>query len=369
MGKKGVKLSVSSNFRSKYSGSGLASEIAATPEDTLWLPSRSLALNYTMGGGIPFGKIAEFYGGESSGKTVVAQDFGYVTQALGGVILWDDAEQAFTIEWAKANGLNPELIELYPETSVEKVSDWLMESVLYWRNKLVNNEPILFICDSLAALDCEANIDSSQSDAKAEMGNRAKAIYKMIRIRNQFLTKAGVTSIYINQLRSKVGASQFQDPDTTPGGNAMKFFASIRLGFYPGKQVKAKVSGKEVRVGNCTSIRVKKNKVAPPRETLSTEMYFNVGYKKPLGIDRYMGLSNILVADGVLKRKGNLYFYGENKIALGESACDLLLSRDNSLRKELVNLSSINSLSKIRARLSELDTNKFKVSKKDVDYE
>lgn len=357
------------DFRSRYSGCGLASEISVLPEDSLWLPSRSLPLNYTMGGGIPFGKIAEFYGGESSGKTVIAQDFGYSTQTLGGVILWNDAEQSFTIDWAKANGLNPNMIELYSETSVEKVSDWLMEAVLYWRSKLVNNEPILFICDSLAALDCEANINSYQFDAKAEMGNRAKAIYKMIRIRNQLLTKAGVTSIYINQLRSKVGASQFQDPDTTTGGNAMKFFASIRLGLYPGKQVKGKISGKEVRVGNCTSIRVKKNKVAPPRETLSTEVYFNADYRKPLGVDRYMGLSNILVSDGVLTKKGNIYLFNDSKIAVGESACDLFLSKNDSIRKTILAESSINSLSKTRKKLSLLKTNKFKISDKDAKEE
>jgi len=100
-----------------------------------------------------------------------------------------------------------------------------------YRSKLKANEPILLITDSIAALDCEANINSVQTDDKAEMGNRAKAIYKYLRIRNQLFSELGITLIFINQLRKKVGATIFEDPDTTPGGDAMKFFASQRMAF------------------------------------------------------------------------------------------------------------------------------------------
>jgi len=209
----------------KYHGMGKASEIAVLPEDSLWLPSRNIYLNYTMGGGIPYGKICEIFGGESSGKSLVAMDFGYSAQYLGGVVLWNDAEQAFDPHWAEQNGLDLDNLYLFNETSIEKISDWAADMSITFRSRLKNNQPILLVTDSTAALDCEANINGVQLDAKAEMGNRAKALYKYLRIRNQMFAELGIILIFINQLRKKVGATIFEDPDTTPGGDAMKFFA------------------------------------------------------------------------------------------------------------------------------------------------
>lgn len=198
---------------SKYPGAGLANKVSVEKDDQLWLPSRCLPLTYAMGGGIPYGRILEIFGEESSGKTVVAQDFGAVCQSMGGEIIWNDGEQAFTPFWAEQNGLDPKRIHLYNSTSVEWVSDWLADMAISIRSRLVNNEPIVFIQDSIAALDCEANINGSQIEAKAEMGNRAKAIYKMVRIRNEMLAELGVISIFINQIRKKVGATKWEDPD------------------------------------------------------------------------------------------------------------------------------------------------------------
>lgn len=202
-----------SNLATAYPSSGFASDISVPSEDTLWLPSRSLYLNYTMGGGIPYGRICEIYGGESSGKSLVAMDFCYSAQYLGGIALWNDAEQAFDPHWAIENGLDLEKIVVYNETSIEKISDWAVDQCIYWRSKLTANQPIVLVTDSIAALDCEANINSKQLDAKAEMGNRAKALYKYLRIRNQLFAELGVVVIFINQLRKKVGASLFEDPD------------------------------------------------------------------------------------------------------------------------------------------------------------
>lgn len=348
--------------------SGLASEIVLPPENQLWLPSRSLMLNYTLGGGIPYGRMVEIFGLESSGKTLIAQDFGYVAQKAGGIILWDDAEQSFTPYWAEQNGLDVTKIELCNEIAVERVSDWLLDMVLYYRSKLVNNEPILFIQDSLAALDCEANINSKQADAKAEMGNRAKAVYKMMRIRNKLLTECGVISIFINQLRQKVGASQFEDPDVTPAGNAMKFYAAQRIGVYGGKQVKEKINGVDERVGVETSIRLKKNKVAPPRPTFKTKIYFNPEFDLPLGLDRYEGLAEILVKTGVLTKKPRgPYYFNNEVIARGEDALNILLRKNIKLRKELISKSGIHTLSKLKSQLSGLNKNLFPI--RDLDYE
>jgi RecA/RadA recombinase len=675
------------------------------PQDQqLWLPSRSLKLNHTLGGGIPYGRIMEIYGAESSGKTLIAMDFAYVAQSCGGVVLFNDAEQAFDPTWAEKNGLDLGKIELCNEVAVEKVSDWLLDTTLYYRSLLTHNEPIVFIQDSLAALDCMDNINSKQSDSKAEMGNRAKAIYKMVRIRNKLLNELGIISIFINQVRQKVGAGMFEDPDcfnyntliplvdgrclpigkivedniqgevyslnfltnqfepkpitnwikkedaqkwlsivtngpgskggrfgvictpdhailtdygwvnaknltlqhkvvtkvdsvingslynfmvgsfmgdsslklrdkntacfqlqdnenigyinwkldklapffkfkegkdsrgmpkytteysielanyakaphkdplffpiktiltlaiwymddghlskgrnqgsisishkrtninelvkelsyrgydcypykkgirftsqgfksfssdiashipecmqykllpedrgkyrefelnnfpvaiplytdilsiseagarnyrrkakyditvadnhnflaggkesgfiahnTTPGGNAMKFFASQRLGIYAGKQELDTVKGVEQKVGINTSVRVKKNKVAPPKPTFKSKIYFNGDYHKPLGIDRYLGLDEVFLYEGVLTKKGNSFKFNDQVIAIGEKNLIKKLEKDPELRKELIKSTSINTVSKLKARLKKETANLYKI--------
>ena len=185
-------------------------------------------------------------------------DYAYSTQQLGGIVLINDAEQSFTKSWALANGLDLDRIVLYNETRVEWVSDWIADMSIYWRSRLVNNEPILLLQDSMAAWDCLDNINSKMVDAKADMGNRAKAIYKMFRIRNELLTRLGIAQIYVNQLRKNLKAGLFGDPDTTPGGNAMKYYASIRQGFYGGKSLVRKIKGKDRRYGKLVTIRIKK---------------------------------------------------------------------------------------------------------------
>lgn len=369
MAKTKAKLTVPSLAKTRSTfNSGLASEIVLAAENQLWLPSRSLMLNYTLGGGIPFGRMVEIFGLESSGKTLIAQDFGYVAQKAGGIILWDDAEQSFTPYWAEQNGLDISKIELCNEIAVERVSDWLLDMVLYYRSKLTKNEPILFIQDSLAALDCQININSKQADSKAEMGNRAKAVYKMMRIRNKLLTECGVISIFINQLRQKVGASQFEDPDVTPAGNAMKFYAAQRIGVYGGRQVKEKINGIEERVGVETSIRLKKNKVAPPRPTFKTKIIFHPEYNMPLGLDRYSGLAEVLLKTGVLTKKPRApYYFGNEMVARGEDALNELLIKNIPLRKKLIAKSGIHTLSKLKSQLAGLNKNLFPI--RDLNYE
>ena len=358
--KSDLKITSLSKIRGQFS-SGLASNICLPPDKQLWLPSRSLMLNHTLGGGIPYGRIAEIFGTESSGKTLIAQDFGYVAQKLGGIILWNDAEQSFTPYWAEQNGLDTSRIELCNEVAVEYVSDWLLDMVVYYRSKLVNNEPILFIQDSTAALDCLENINSRQKDSKAEMGNRAKAIYKMVRIRNKMLTELGVISIFINQIRQKVGASKFEDPDTTPGGNAMKFYAAQRIGAYAGAQVKGMVKGYEDRVGVETSIRLKKNKVAPPRPTFRTKIYFNTEYRMPVGIDRYEGLPEVLLNLGVVEKRGNTFYYKDDKICIGQKNFVEKIRGDADLRKQLLKSAPIHTLSKLKKQLKGINENLYKI--------
>jgi len=339
----------------KYKGSGLASEIAVIPEDALWLPSRSIYLNYTMGGGIPYGKILEIFGGESSGKSLVAKDFGYAAQYLEGVLHWNDAEQAFDPAWAVQNGLDLEKIFIYNETSIEKISDWAADTAVTWRSRLKGNEPIVIVVDSIAALDCEENINSMQTDAKAEMGNRAKALYKFLRIRSQLFADLGIIIIFINQLRKKVGATLFEDPDTTPCGAAMKFYAHQRMAFFQKKQITEGVKEDKIWLGNEVSVRMKKSKVAPPRPTFTTEIYFNAEYGK-VGFSKYSNLVQLLERTGVVqrKKKSSVFRCKGKVIADGRDNFQKVLEEDGELRKRLLRRSKVNTLSRTKRKIERL---------------
>lgn len=351
---KAGKILTDSEMGKKYQGSGLASEISIMPEDALWLPSRNIYLNYTMGGGIPWGKICEIFGGESSGKTLVAMDFGFSTQYLGGIVLWNDAEQSFDPSWAEQNGLDLNKIIIYNETSIERVSDWAADMAVTWRSKLKNNEPILIVTDSIAAFDCEDNINSQQTDAKAEMGNRAKAFYKYIRIRNQFFSDLGITLIFINQLRKKVGATQYEDPDTTPGGDAMKYFAHQRLAFFQKKMITEGKLNRKIWLGNEVSVRLKKNKVAPPKPTFTTSIYFNAEYGR-VGFERYTNLPELVVKTGVVRKRGSRFYYRDEEIANGRDNFQELLEEDEGLRKKLLRRTKVNTISATQKKMERLN--------------
>ena len=365
--KSSLKIPSLNQIRKNYSTS-LASDIYVPKEKTLWLPSRSIPLNWALGGGIPYGRIAEIFGAESSGKTLLAMDFGYAAQKCGGIVLINDAEQAFDPYWAEQNGLDVSKIEICNEVAVERVSDWLLDMVLYYRSKLTNNEPILFIQDSVAALDTVDSLETKQSDKKAEMGNRAKAIYTMLRIRNKMLAEFGVVSIFINQVRSKLGTGLFENPDTTPGGAAMKYFASQRIGVYAGRQEKIKSAGRDRRIGVNISVRLIKNKVSPPRPTFKSKIYFDAEYAPYLGIDRYSGLVDILMDEGVIaKKKGHSIYYNDEKIATGVSDMEEAITEDKSLRSKLVKESGIHTISKLKSQLKRETINKYIL--KDIKHE
>jgi len=355
-----------SELSKKYTGSGYANDIFVLPEDSLWLPSRNLYLNWTMGGGVPYGKILEIFGGESSGKSLLAMDLCYTAQYLGGIALWNDAEQAFDPYWAKLNGLDLNRVIVYNEPAIEKISDWAADMVTTWRNRLTGNQPIILVTDSTAALDCQDNINSVQSDAKAEMGNRAKALYKYLRIRNQLFYELGIAVVFINQLRKKVGAGIYEDPDTTPGGDAMKFYASQRLAFFRKKQITMGTGENKVWVGNEVSVRLKKNKVAPPRQSFTTKIYFNEDYGK-IGFDKSDMLIELLEKTKVLNRKkgSSIFYYEDKRIARGYDDMYRVLEEDVELRRRLIKKSNVNTISKTKRKIERLqkqNINRYKVN-------
>lgn len=345
--------------------SALASSLALSDEQILRIPSRVLALNYQLNGGLPYGKIIEIYGPESTGKSLLAQDFAYCTIAMGGMVIWADAENAWSNTWATQNGLALDKVYILPnENAIEKISDWGLEMMKHLRTQLVNNEPILFVIDSTAALETLDNVGTSQVDKRAEMGNRAKKIYEFFRTRNKLLGDLGVTTILINQIRKKVGASQWEDPDTTPGGQAARFYASQRLSLGRSKSIKETIGrNKDRKTGQNVKFYTKKDKTGPPREATDGKVYYLSTKDHGIGFDKYVGLPELLVDLGVITRlKGNSrYYYKDKMIAHGEEAMMQVLQTDEELRRKLIKRSGINTISKALARIEAQTTNLFPI--------
>lgn len=364
--KSGIKVPTKNDILKRYGSTiVLASE---TKETGLWLPSTFFTLNYTFGGGIPFGKILEIAGEESSGKSLIAYNFAYSCQQLGGHVIWVDAEQSWMNSWAEVNGVDPNRVTVVNDTRIEYVADAVADLALYWRSQLTHNEPILLVIDSIAAMDCSDNIDSKMADSKAEMGGRAKALYKYFRIRNELFYRLGITQIYINQLRTALNVGFGKDNTTTTGGAALKFYASIRSAFYSGKSITVKSNGKERKAGKLVTIRLIKNKVAPPRPTISKcPVYFNPKYHA-VGFDRCFGLEDVLVdTDIITKSSGGVYKLKDRVLARGEEKFQKLLEEDDELRRKLLRKACINTIGSVRKKLESITENYYPID--GVEYE
>ncbi len=181
----------------------------------------------------------------------------------------------------------------------------------------------------------------------------------------------GVTSIFINQLRTKLSTGFGQDPNTTPGGKAMAFYASIRLAFFAGKIHTTKWKGEDRKDGKHVTVRVMKNKVAPPRATISkAPLYFTDKYSgKEIGFDRYYALEDALVDCGVIDKKtGGSYEYNGSTLCRGEEKFRKLIEEDEDLRRKLLRKAGINTIATTQKQLSKITYNMFPVSE-DLEYE
>jgi recombination protein RecA len=198
-------------------------------------------------------------------------------------------------------------------------------------------------------------------DAKAEMGIRAKAIYKMLRIRNPLIARSGAILICINQIRDTVGNNMFSgESETSPGGKAMQFFASQRIGLYTKKQITVGTGSNKERIGNEISFRTKKNKVAPPRAPYSTKVIFDPEYGD-VGFDKYSGLLDVLLDKEVVTKSGNSIMFEGEQIARGKDHFYEEIEDDKELRADLLEAAEINTLSKTRKLLEGLNTNEYHV--------
>ena len=271
--------------------------------------------------------------------------------------------------WAKENGVNPDKVTVIRDTRIEYVSDAVADIAIYLRSQLTNNEPILLVVDSIAAMDCADNIDSKMVDGKAEMGGRAKALYKYFRIRSELFYKLGITQIYINQLRTALNVGFGKDNSVTTGGAALKFYASIRAAFYSGKSITVKQKGKERKAGKLVTVRLIKNKVAPPRPTISKcPVYFNPKFHS-VGFDRYYGLEDVLVENDIIeKSSGGVYKYKGKTLCRGEEKFIKLMEEDEDLRRKLLRAANINTIGSTNKKLGKLTENYYPVDDS-VEYE
>ena len=280
--------------------------------------SGSLALDIALGvGGYPNGRIIEIFGPESSGKTTIALQAIAEVQKKGGRAAFIDAEHALDPVYAKNLGVNiNELLLSQPDTG---------EQALEICDALVKSEAVdLVVIDSVAALVPQAEIDGEMGDS--HVGLQARLMSQALRKLSGNMNKTKTTAIFINQLREKVGI-MFGNPETTPGGRALKFYSSIRLDVRKGEQLK---SGDQV-YGNKTNIKVVKNKVAPPFKTASVDILYGEG------VSREGEIVDLASDLGIIEKSGAWYSYQGEKIGQGRDNVRTLLKNDKKLAIDLEN--------------------------------
>ncbi|MBL7983514.1 MAG: recombinase RecA [Flavobacteriales bacterium] len=280
------------------------------------IPTGSIGLDLALGiGGYPKGRVVEIYGPESSGKTTLAIHAIAQVQRMGGIAAIVDAEHAFDRSYAESLGVDTQnLLISQPDNG---------EQALEIADNLIRSGAIdLLVVDSVAALTPRAEIEGEMGDSA--VGMQARLMSKALRKLTGTISKTGCCCIFINQLREKIGV-MFGNPETTTGGNALKFYASIRLDIRRSNQIK----DGENPVGNRTKVKVVKNKVAPPFQKAEFDIMFGKGISKT-GEIIDMG-----VELNIIKKSGSWFAYEDNKLGQGRDAVRQLLEDNQELCDEL----------------------------------
>lgn len=301
----------------KTFGKGAIMRLSDTPvEDIDVISTGSLTLDLALGvGGLPKGRIIEIYGPESSGKTTLAIHAIAEAQKAGGIAAFIDAEHAFDRSYAEKLGVNTaDLLVSQPDNG---------EQALEIADNLIRSGAIdIIVIDSVAALTPKSEIEGDMGDSK--MGLQARLMSQALRKLTATISKTGCCCIFINQLREKIGVL-FGNPETTTGGNALKFYASVRLDIRRTSQLK----DGDLAAGNRVKVKVVKNKVAPPFRTAEFDILFGEGISKTgeiidLGVDY-----------NIIKKSGSWFSYNDSKLAQGRDAVKQLLNDNPELMEEL----------------------------------
>ena len=288
----------------------------------------SLSLDIALGGGIPKGRIVEIYGPESSGKTTMTLEIIAQMQKQGGTAAFIDAEHALDPSYAEKIGINlDDLLISQPDTG---------EQALEITDMLVRSGAVdMIVIDSVAALTPKAEIEGDMGDS--HMGLQARLMSQALRKLTGHIKKSNTLVIFINQLRMKIGV-MFGNPETTTGGNALKFYASVRLDI---RRIGAVKNGDEI-IGNETRVKVVKNKIAPPFKQAEFQILYGEG------VSFFGELVELGVKHNFINKSGSWYSYGNNKIGQGKENAKLFL-KDNPEKAQEIE-------AKIRAEVFGSDT-------------
>jgi recombination protein RecA len=287
-----------------------------TVSDVAVIPSGSIALDIALGvGGYPRGRVVEIYGPESSGKTTLAIHAIAEAQKAGGIAAYIDAEHAFDRTYAEKLGVDVENLYIsQPDNG---------EQALEITDNLIRSGAIdIVVIDSVAALTPKAEIEGEMGDSK--MGLHARLMSQALRKLTGNISRTNTTCVFINQLRDKIGV-MFGSPETTTGGNALKFYASIRLDIRKMTQIK---EGDEA-TGNRVKVKVVKNKMAPPFKKAEFDIVFGEG------ISRIGEIIDLSVDNNIIKKSGSWFSYGDTKLGQGRDAVKQLLTDNPELCEEL----------------------------------
>lgn len=301
----------------KAYGKGTVMKLGDNPIEAVEvIPSGSISLDLALGvGGLPKGRVIEVFGPESSGKTTLALHAIAEAQKAGGIAAFIDAEHAFDRFYAQKLGVDVEnLLVSQPDNG---------EQALEITENLIRSGAIdIIVIDSVAALTPKSEIEGEMGDSK--MGLHARLMSQALRKLTSTISKTATCCIFINQLREKIGV-MFGNPETTTGGNALKFYASIRLDIRKINQIK---DGEEV-VGNRVKVKVVKNKVAPPFRKAEFDIIYGEG------ISRVFEIIDLGVENNIIKKSGSWFSYGETKLGQGRDSVKKLLVDNPELADEM----------------------------------
>ena len=300
----------------KQFGTGAIMKLGDTQKiDVELLPSGSLSLDLALGGGYPKGRIIEIYGPESSGKTTLALHAIAEMQKQGGQAAFIDAEHALDPAYAKKIGVDTDNLFISQPDNGEQALE-ICETLV--RSGAVD----LIVVDSVAALVPQAEIDGDMGDA--QMGLQARLMSQAMRKLTGIISKSKATVIFINQIRMKIGV-MFGNPETTTGGNALKFYASVRMDIRRIGQIK---DGEDI-AGNRTKVKIVKNKIAAPFRTAEFDIMYNEG------ISKVGDVLDLAVQKGIVDKAGAFLKYNGETIAQGREAAKNLLRSDSGLLAEI----------------------------------